>query len=271
MRLRKWIFLGLVVCLVGRGVVFAEDSEPSESTPPALSVYKINPWVDGSILLVAAAGAGLPPMFEDDLIKKTEFLRREDINRFDRSNVKHHSKTARIASDYVVAAALITPAVMDFKYVGWNKTLAEDMIVYTQTLAINSSINNLARFTAQRARPDAYRKPQPRSEAPDFESFLSGHAASAFAGLTAASWTIHYRYGPQLWPWLVTGGVGITEAALRSLAGRHFYTDGMLAMATGTLVGTAVPWLHHRKPNATSRVYPTFGDQEAGLVWEKKF
>ncbi len=237
-----------------------------------LSVYEINPWVDGTITGVAALGAALPLIFEDELIKKSEFLRREDVNRFDRSNIQFHSKQAGLASHLVVATALIAPVYFDAKDVGLNATYVEDMVVYTQVLAVNSTINNIARFSVQRARPDAYRKVQPASEAQDFESFLSGHTASIFAGLTTMSWTVTWRYGPRAWPWLVTAGAGITQGALRSLSGRHFYSDVLLGIGSGTLVGTVIPWLHHRNKKEVSwLLYPSVKEDEATLVWMKRF
>jgi len=269
-RRKKGIPLLLLVTNISFGA-FAADSPPADTAAGSRSVYEINPWVDGSVLGVAALGAAVPLFFEDELIKKNEFLKREDINRFDRSATQFHNKDIGLVSHFVVATTLVTPVVVDCMDVGWTKTYLEDMVVFTQALAVQSAIANVARFSAKRPRPDAYSKPQPISAPQEYESFYSGHTASTFAGLTVMSLTYTYRYGPSPWPWVITAGVGATQGTLRILAGRHFYTDTLVGMGVGLAVGTAVPMLHRRAKGSDWSLVPTAGPDDVGLVYTKKF
>jgi membrane-associated phospholipid phosphatase len=86
-------------------------------------------------------------------------------------------------------------------------------------------------------------------QAQGYRAFYSGHTSTAVAALTASAWTLHFRDGPQAWPWIVTGVVGASVGVERVLAGRHFPTDVLVGGAAGFAVGTAIPWLHVRRPS----------------------
>jgi membrane-associated phospholipid phosphatase len=237
----------------------------------SLSIYRIEPWVDGPVLGISALGAGLPLVFETQLIDKSCDCRREDVNRFDRPVIGNNSKTAGMASHLLVGVALVVPVVYDRVDVGWNKTFLEDMVVYTEVLSVTSALGNIARFGAQRPRPTAYIQPQPVTADQEFESFYSGHTANIMAGLTSASMMYTYRHGPSVWPWVMTGVATLTQGGLRLAAGRHFYTDVIMGIAVGALTGTTIPMLHHRKEARSWSVLPTVGEHDVGLVWERKF
>jgi membrane-associated phospholipid phosphatase len=246
-------------------------SRPSHADDSALSVYEIHPWIDGPVSVTAALGAGVPIFFENQLIQKSAFLNRDDLPGIDRSAAGNHNSAVGFGSHLVVGAALVAPVIYDYTDVGWNRVYLEDMVVYTQTLAIQSAIANLARFGTKRARPDAYGMPQPVDQAQEFESFYSGHTASMFAGLTAMSITYTYRHGPSPWPWVITVVSGFGQGAMRVIAGRHFPTDVLAGAAVGGAIGTLVPVLHHRSRNSDVSVLPSFGADNAGLVFQKKF
>ncbi len=143
------------------------------------------------------------------------------------------------------------------------------MVVYAEVLSVNSAVSNLFRYTVQRPRPDAYAlSPQP-SQPGAFASFYSGHTASAFAALSAASMTYNLRYGPSPWPWVITGVVGLGEGATRILSGRHFYTDVLAGIVAGTSIGIAIPYLHERNKQSTVRITPEVSPDSALLVFEK--
>jgi hypothetical protein len=233
------------------------------------SVYDIRPWVDGPVLGISALGASVPIFFQRELIHQHCPCDPNDVNRFDRPVIHMHSSAAAWASHFFVAGAIAVPLYADYKDVGWSRTYADDFIVYAEVLAINSSVNNLARYTVQRARPEAYRLPPDQIDTGTFLSFYSGHAASTVAALSAASMTYNYRYGPHVWPWVVTGTAGVTEAALRTMAGKHFYTDNIVGLAVGTTIGTVVPWLHHRKGPSTVLLLPS--QDGAQFVWQRRF
>lgn len=238
--------------------------------PPA-SVYRIVPEIDGPVLAVATLGASVPLFFERQLVHERCVCRRDDVNPVDRWVVGNDSAAAGLASHLLVGAALAAPVVWEQRDLGWTKPFLEDMVVYAEVLAINSALGNIARYGAGRARPDAYLKPQPVTRSSEFESFYSGHTANIVAGLSAASMTYGYRYGPHLWPWLLTAGAGAAEGGLRIAAGRHFLTDVLTGAAVGAAVGTIVPWLHHRARETTWGLHPEVSKDGALLVFAKRF
>ena len=144
-------------------------------------------------------------------------------------------------------------------------------MVFIEVLSINTSVSHIARYGVQRARPVAYEANPPETRAGEFLSFYSGHVASVFAGLSAASMTYGYRYGHKVWPWLVTAGVGLGESALRVAAGRHFYTDVIVGAVLGTAVGTLVPYFHRRYRGSSLSLVPTLDEPGVQLIWRKKF
>jgi membrane-associated phospholipid phosphatase len=243
----------------------------AQNNGPAQSVYRIEPWVDYPVLVVGALGASVPFFMEDQILEDTRTLRRSDVNRFDRHVIDNHSKLASFGSHLVVIGALSGPIVYDYLDVGWNGIFAEDMVVYMQALAFNSAIANGARYGFRRARPDAYRQPQPVSDPQEFASFYSGHTASVVAALSAFSMTHNYRYGPHAWPWVVTALAGVSDGMLRVFAGRHFYTDSITGVAAGAVIGVTLPILHRRAEHSAVNVMPIIGEREVQLVWSKKF
>lgn len=245
---------------------------PSNPPPPSRgSVYRINPAIDYTVLSVAALGATVPLFFESQLIHQKCPCDPNDVNSFDRPVIGNHDETAGTISQFVVVFSLVTPVVLDSADQGFNKNLAEDFLVYIEALSINTAVSHIARYGVQRARPVAYEANPPETRAGEFLSFYSGHSASVFAGLSAASMTYGYRYGHKVWPWLVTAGVGIGESVLRVAAGRHFYTDVIVGDIMGIAVGTLVPYLHRRYRDSSLTLVPTMDKPGIQLVLQKKF
>jgi undecaprenyl-diphosphatase len=255
--------------------VAADTPTYSVAQPPAardLSVYKIHPTIDGTIIGVAALGALFPLIYENKIIKKNCPCDSNEVNRIDRPVIQYHSLVARTAGDITVGMAIGIPAILDGMDLGFkNQAFKEDFVVYAEVLSVDSAISNAFRYTTQRPRPDAYRASPTPSQPGGFASFYSGHTASTFAALSAASMTYNLRYGPHVWPWLVTAGVGLGEAATRILSGRHFYTDVAAGMAAGTAIGTAIPYLHERNKHSTVMITPEVSPDSVQLVFRKDF
>ncbi len=235
------------------------------------SVYRISPAIDYPLLGAAALGAAVPLLFESQLIHQQCPCDPNEVNSFDRPVIGNHDETAGTISHFTVALSIAAPLVLDSADQGFSKNLAEDVVVYSQVLAINSAVSHIARYGAQRARPVAYGANPPEIRAGEFLSFYSGHTASVFAALSAGSMTYGYRYGHKVWPWLVTVGMGLGESALRIAAGRHFYTDVIAGAAMGTAVGTLVPYLHRRYRGSSLTLVPTVNELGMQLVWQKNF
>ena len=236
------------------------------------SVYQIHPVMDGTIIGVAALGAALPIIFESQIIKKQCPCDSGEVNRIDRPVIQYHNGLAGTAGDITVALALAVPPLLDGMDLGFkNQAFKEDLVVYAEVLSVNSALSNAFRYTTQRPRPDAYRLSPTPSKPSGFASFYSGHTASVFAGLSAASMTYNLRYGPHVWPWVITAVVGLGEAATRILAGRHFYSDVGVGILAGTAVGTLIPYLHERNRHSTVSITPQVSPESVQLVFRTDF
>ncbi|OGR91816.1 MAG: hypothetical protein A2992_08975, partial [Elusimicrobia bacterium RIFCSPLOWO2_01_FULL_59_12] len=213
-----------------------------------------------------------PLVFEAQIIKKQCPCDSGEVNRIDRPVIRYHSPVAQTAGDITVALALAVPPVLDGMDLGFkNKAFVEDLVVYAEVLAVNSAISNAFRYTTQRPRPDAYRLSPTPSQPGGFASFYSGHTASVFAALSAASMTYNLRYGPHVWPWIVTAGVGLGESATRVFSGRHFYSDVAVGALAGTAIGTLIPYLHKRNKDLTVRITPLISSESVQLVYQRGF
>lgn len=266
--MKKLILLAGLGLFINRTAI-AIESEARLSDRP-LSVYRIHPWVDGPLLGAAALGASVPIFLQSKIVHKQCPCDRDEVPAFDRPIIRMHSNAAAWASHALVTLAIATPMVLDYKDVGgFNKTYVEDFVVYAEVLAIDSSLSNLARYTIQRPRPEAYRRSPGPEDSGAFLSFYSGHAASTFAALSAASMTYGYRHGHSVIPWVITGVAGVTEGSLRAAAGKHFISDNIVGMIVGTTVGIVVPMMHKRKGPSTLSLVPA--DRGAELVWKRTF
>ncbi|OGR89329.1 MAG: hypothetical protein A3A86_06910 [Elusimicrobia bacterium RIFCSPLOWO2_01_FULL_60_11] len=249
----------------------AEETPSALPTPRGGSVYRINPAIDFPVLGAAALGAIVPLFIEPQLIHRKCPCDPNDVNSFDRPVIGNHDETIGKISHFTVALAVAAPLVLDGADQGFNKAFAEDLMVYVEVLSLNTSLSHIARYGAQRPRPVAYEVSPPEIRAGEFLSFYSGHNASVFAALSAASMTYGYRYGHKAWPWAVTAVLGLGESAMRVAAGRHFYTDVIMGAAMGTAVGTLVPYLHRRYRKSSLTLAPTPDGSGAQLVWRKRF
>ncbi|OGR82059.1 MAG: hypothetical protein A2901_04475 [Elusimicrobia bacterium RIFCSPLOWO2_01_FULL_54_10] len=220
---------------------------------------------------MAALGAVVPLIFEAQLIRQKCPCDPGSVNSFDRSIIGKQDAVAGTVSHYIVALALAAPVTLDLADQGFNKSFVEDLMVFTESLAINTALSHVARYGVQRPRPVAYEATPPEIRAGEFLSFYSGHTATVFTGLSAASMTYGYRYGHKVWPWAVTFGAGFAESALRVAAGRHFYSDVIVGAVMGTAVGTLVPYFHRRHKGSRITLAPALGEPGVLLAWRKEF
>ncbi len=229
------------------------DPDPAPPEPErGASVYRVGN-LDLGVTALAIAGAIAPNQFPTRLIHTScaapGSCAPDSVNGFDRFAVDMHSKPAGIVSDATVALSVAVPAVADGFRLGLGPALREDLTILTETIAVNAVIVTGVKYLVQRPLPVTYaRRDGLPEQAQGYRSFYSGHTSTAVAALTASAWTLHLRDGPQAWPWIVTGVVGASVAAERVLAGRHFPSDVLVGAAAGFAVGTAIPWLHVRRP-----------------------
>jgi membrane-associated phospholipid phosphatase len=226
------------------------EGEAAPGTPEARgSIYRYNLWVDIPVVAMGAIGTAIPYVMSWQFVDPSCPCDPSSINFIDRGSVGLHSGTAGLIGDLLVAAAVATPVVYEIVAVRPLSTLIEDMVVYTEVIAVNGGLVALSKFVVQRPTPRAYAGDPKLIDAPGgYLSFYSGHTSFAFATLSFGAMTIGARHQRYLVPWLVTGAVGTTVATAMVLTGAHFPTDVMMGALAGTAVGILVPFLHLRAP-----------------------
>ena len=242
-------------------VTGATPAARPRAAPPgdrARSVYRIDPSVDGLVLAVSGLAITLPWLLEDRIIDVRCPCDPSEVPRWERFAIDLESPGAAFASDVTVALSFLVPPAAALVHLGWSRAFLEDLVVFAETLAVNGALVTAAKYTVQRPIPLAYADdPAWVNEPGSYRAFYSGHASTAFAALTAAAWTIRFRFGECVWPWVATAVIGTSVAVERVAGGHHFPSDVIVGAAVGLAVGTAVPLLHLRRdPDRPVRLVP---------------
>jgi membrane-associated phospholipid phosphatase len=247
------------------------DLALQEPAPP-LQVYRLNLAVDIPVT-VAGAAAALARTFMKDKFARVSCSAAQPcntagLNFLDRGTVSNTSShTANVVSDVTTAVALGLPPFLDLFDVGWSKAFGEDLMVFAETIAVNTTVQQVANFAVARPRPRTYANdPAYLNTSEGYLSFYSGHVASVMSALSAASYTLRLRYGEQVWPWIITGAVGGSVALERVLAGSHFPTDCAAGAVAGVAIGIVVPWLHARTRVQRLSILPAEGGRGFALA-----
>lgn len=223
-----------------------------------ISVYDVRPITDGAVIAAGLLAVAVPYALSAQLITPRCPCSPGEVNSFDRHVIGNHNAVADVASDVTAGAALVLPAVFDFLDVGASRVWLEDAAVFSEVMAVNGAFVTLSKYTVQRPLPRVYAGQDPAlARSPGgYRSFYSGHTSLTFAALDAAAYTLDLRHHLGAWPWIAAQLVGASVAAERVAAGRHFYTDVIVAAAAGSLFGTLIPWLHEQHPQAQVSVAP---------------
>jgi membrane-associated phospholipid phosphatase len=169
-------------------------------------------------------------------------------------------KTASTASDIAMVAlpagdllALILMARADR---AGGREVAEDLLVFTESVAVATSLMQVAKFSVLRLRPDAWAAGGATSSGSRM-SFWAGHSSSAFAMAAGATQVARLR-GRAGWGWLAAASFAgaATCGYLRVAADRHWTSDVLVGAVVGTASGLLVPLLvfhraDERKPAVT--------------------
>jgi membrane-associated phospholipid phosphatase len=236
-------------------------SAPPPAGPPPVNagaapreVYRLHLAVDIPVTLLAGTLPLLRIVAGDRIIDHDCPCDPSGVNALDRGTVGNNSAFAGTLADATVYGTIAVLPLLDLVDLGANRALAQDLVVYVQTLAVNSGLQNLVNFLASRPRPRTYAgDPSFLDSSEGYLSFYAGHVATAFAALSAASFTVQRRYGARTWPWIVTALVGASVAVERVASGHHFPTDVAAAAVAGTTIGVTIPWLHAREPGPPGR------------------
>ena len=162
------------------------------------------------------------------------------------------SRRAASLSDVVLGLSLAAPALYLM-----GSTIddadGDKLLIYGQSIAVNSLIAGVVKRLVQRPRPYVYSKdPLVQRYAKDdggdaYMSFYSGHAALSFgAAVTGAYLLGASGTNRSIMPLAWAGGLMLaaTTASLRVRAGKHFYSDVLVGGLIGITVGYVVPALH---------------------------
>ena len=242
---------------------------PAPQPPPqpdARELYDLHLAVDIPVTVVTASAGLVRIFFEDRLARKSCPCDPAGINGIDRGTVGNHSHAASLAGDitvYAVAGVLPLVDLLDLKI---GRALGEDLMVYFETLAIDTGLQNAVNFIVSRPRPRTYAgDPAFLNSGEGYLSFYAGHVSTAFAAVSAGAFTIRRRYGEQVWPWLVGWLLAGSVAVERVASGHHFPTDVAVAAVVGSSIGITVPWLHLRRAKTSIQLAPIAG-RGLGLV-----
>ena len=233
-----------------------EANEPRGAVATSESIYRVRPIVDGTVTVIATLGIAIPYAFSAHLITPTCPCSPRSVNAFDRGVIGNANDTADWISGVTVGLAWALPPLLDWMTLSSKKTLAEDLTVFVEALAVNGALVTAAKYAVQRPIPRVYSQPGAAADIGNYRSFYSGHTSNVFAALSVVSVTVDRRYGWTWQPWAVTVVIGASVALERVAAGKHFYSDVIVGAAAGTAVGLLVSSLHLRGRGPHLVVWP---------------
>jgi membrane-associated phospholipid phosphatase len=159
------------------------------------------------------------------------------------------------------AVALTVPLLMTLFWIATRrrsagqtlKDLGTDWLLLLQTTLFNGLFTELTRLAVQRPRPFVYKDLSRAADPANYTAFYSGHTSFAAASMTAL-WLILLSRGAHPRVLTISATVGVVLVYLtgvyRVLAGRHFFTDTLVALFMGFAVAWCVAILH--RPRAST-------------------
>jgi membrane-associated phospholipid phosphatase len=221
-------------------------------------------------LLATTGGAGLVSLFFDDAVEKSCTCVTSELNRLDRSTAGRQSDDIDKTSNFFVGFAFGLPATLTyFDWKGGGDGAWMDSIVVADAVMTNLAFNQWVKIAANRPRPMMYELTERGvdrktikhmfTEPDNFLSFYSQHTSMTFAAGLSYARTYALRHPGSRYRWLVYTVAlanGVTVAAMRVGAGRHFPTDVITGAVVGSAIGLAIPWLHPKQNRAGAYFSP---------------
>lgn len=146
--------------------------------------------------------------------------------------------------------------------------LVTDLLIVAQAGVAAGVSGDLIRVVTGRERPwvhDLAPEDKPETDRPEQNnlSFISGHAATAFA-LAVSSGSVASRRGRRIAPaiWATGLTLAATTSYLRIASEQHYLTDVLAGIGAGVGIGLAVPYLHRppeSRPDVGAMVAPVPG------------
>lgn len=237
-----------------------EPSKVGLATTPNRSVYQLHPAIDLPVIGVGAAIGAIRLFGTEELVARKCPCDPATLNSLDRSVVQYNNRSLQVVADISMAVIIAIPVVLDALDLGFSKPFLEDLVVFLETLLVNTGLQAGTALIVQRPRPLAYAgDPQLIDRGEGYVSFYAGHVATTFAVMSVVSQTLRLRYGMKVWPWVATAALGSLMAVMRMGSGDHFPTDVIAGLVAGLAIGIAVPWLHARAPESQVRIVPAQG------------
>ena len=243
----------IVVCLMLPGFINAQTAVSGNG---ALlknnSVFRVDPVVDGSIMLLSSMVVFVPILTESEIeYRDPESLDRNDVNSLDRGVIDNNSNGFRTASHIGVVAVPLGVYGLTFLYDKNNSSseIIQDITMISESVMVNAAIYQIMCHSFSRPRPYMYtdERDEARNDNWDYRSFYSGHTSNAMAACTAIAYIHSVRYpdSPYKTALWAASALGCTAVgASRIAAGDHFYSDVFTGLIAGFSIGVLVPELH---------------------------
>jgi len=235
MKLRVLVALGLLA-----GTARADDH---------IAGHHVDRPTDGLVIgsaLGVAFAASLIPM------RSHELWDHELFGDADATVHDQFSRRAKTISDVMIGVDVAAP-VLYLAGSSIDDAYGDRMLIYGEALAIDIALFEAVKHVVQRPRPYTYSRDPAvvayTAKAGDdaYQSFYSGHSATAFCAATAGAYLVATSTDDKTLR-AVTWGAGFAAATatanFRVRAGRHFYSDVLVGSVVGIAIGYAVPALH---------------------------
>jgi membrane-associated phospholipid phosphatase len=267
----------LSLCVLAPGALHAAPFVETPPPPPrslALS-HTSAPWLAGE--LAVASGVLVTALVLSRAAP--EACRWCESNGFDEgvrsALVAAYPREPGMLSDIAVAGvlpsfalgALLVPAYAAERY----RHGVENLVIVATATGLTLGLALGLKAAVARERPAEHHGALSRSPAADrpserYVSFYSSHTAAAFAVASSAT-TVSYLRGYASAPYVavVGGAFGVGVSVLRIAADMHWASDVLAGAAAGTLIGTAVPLLLHRRAESSLSLVPAVGRGFTGL------
>ncbi len=242
------------------------------------SVYRLNAWADGTVLL----GAGVMSYLGSQRISSQEALDLEMVSGLSQGSVSGIDRMAfqmdmgvrqraQATSDMFLHLSMVAPALL-----GLDRRVRQEwkpvLGMYMEAMLVNCSVQSWTANIAGRYRPITYVPGADwdlRTDATNQNSFFSGHTstvATASFFMAKVMDDMHPELGGKRWLLYSAAAIPtIMTGYYRVQAGKHFPTDVLTGAAFGALVGVLVPELHKRRLPGGLSVVPFTSDQATGV------
>jgi membrane-associated phospholipid phosphatase len=238
--------------------------DPHALTPPAFQLYA---EIDIPVLTVGLVFVGVRfVQTPRELCPSQPHCDPGQLNALDRTTAGFWNPNWLLASNVGLITEIAGSLALLAEQEGGRRA-ANDAVVIAESALSATAVASIMTVAAGRPRPFVYGDKAPladRTGSDAANSFLSSHAAVAFAIATSTYMTMH-RLRPASQRPAAVLALGLSAAAFvgvsRVLAGQHFITDVLGGALVGSSVGVVVSSFH----GAPVSVVPVAGEHHQGL------